>query len=118
MSELLKQGLEISVVGLGLTFAALGLLILMMVILERLFRPTSITGEEEASIPDRPTAETTEDEEIAAAIGVAIHYLKAQQVIDSSLGANLEKGQGAWWRRGQSDRFSRFPSKKTKEQLK
>ena len=38
MSQLLGQGLEISLVGMGLTFASLGLLVLVMVLLERAFR--------------------------------------------------------------------------------
>ncbi len=93
MSELLVQGLEISVLGMGLTFAALGLLILAMVLLERLFREgdEEKVGSTAVSLPPEPI-----EEEIAAAIAAAITHWQAEET--AVLGANLQKPHSPWWR--------------------
>ena len=96
MAELVNQGLEISVLGMGLTFAALGLLILLMVLLERLFRPKPAAAVEPPLLTD-PVAAQTEEEEIAAAIGIALIYLQTQANERAALGSRLEAGRGAWW---------------------
>ena len=92
MSELIKQGLEISVLGMGLTFAALGLLILAMVVLERLFREGS--EEEVASTAVSPPPEPIEAE-IAAAIAAALAHWQTEE--KTNLGANLQKPHSPWW---------------------
>ncbi|MFQ5419648.1 MAG: OadG family transporter subunit [Anaerolineae bacterium] len=99
MSELIKQGLEISVLGMGLTFAALGLLIVAMLLLERLFRE----GEEEALVVDTAvspltTPATENDAEIAAAIAAALAHWQAQP--QSSLGETLHQPRSRWWTHG------------------
>jgi len=93
MSELIKQGLEISVLGMGLTFAALGLLILTMVLLERLFREG--VEEQVASTAVSPPPEAIEAE-TAAAIAAAIAHWQAEET--AVLGANLQKPHSPWWR--------------------
>jgi len=88
------QGLWITVMGMGLVFLALGILVLAMMALERLFRPRAkgamaSGGAEESS---------TEEEEIAA-ITVALASLLAKkeaQVGNRQLGSALRDGPGSW----------------------
>ena len=101
MSDLLWQGLMISLIGIGLTFAALGLLVLVMMILERLTRETvSPTAdlEEDRLIREvvQPDSEADTEEEIAVAIAVAVAHFQAADIGRSSLGATLLNGPGAW----------------------
>jgi Na+-transporting methylmalonyl-CoA/oxaloacetate decarboxylase gamma subunit len=88
------QGLWITVVGMGLVFLALGILVLAMMALEGLFRPrvkgVMATGAVEGPSP--------EEEEIAA-IAVALASLLAKKetpVRDRQLGSALEDGPGSW----------------------
>ncbi len=97
MNELIWQGLQVSVLGMGLTFAALGLLILAMMALERLFRVP-----EEADSPEVIALSISEEDEVAVAIAVALNHLQAQDRDRSDLGAELEAGRGAWWQNNQS----------------
>jgi Na+-transporting methylmalonyl-CoA/oxaloacetate decarboxylase gamma subunit len=99
VSDLLIRGLEISLIGMGLTFAALGLLIGTMVLLERLFRPASATVEKRPRLPPSPTREVSEEEEIAAAIAIALAYFERGESEGNSLGATLELGRSQWWGR-------------------
>ena len=98
----LAQGLVLSIIGMTITFAALGLLILTIVALNRIFRPRPSVADEEpretrilsSSIRD------TEDEEIVAAIAVAL-ALRSLNVSESGLGSALESGRGPWWVKSQ-----------------
>lgn len=113
MSDLLIKGLEISFLGMGLTFAALGLLILTMILLERGFRPKQAAADK--PVATAPVVEAAaagqEDEEIAAAIGVALAYLRHKQAKGrASLGETLTAGRGRWWAAGQAARAARFKS--------
>jgi sodium pump decarboxylase gamma subunit len=92
VSDLLWQGLIISFSGMGLTFLALGLLILTMIVLERVFRPQ----------PERVPAEADQpagvDDEIVAAIAVALARARPTEAGRSdSLGATLQNETGRWW---------------------
>jgi sodium pump decarboxylase gamma subunit len=101
------QGLNLSILGLFFTFSALGIFILIMVILKRVypFKPEAEGNEEgegageEGSQPGVEavtiSAAGCEDEEIAAAIAVAIQYFRSRR--EESLGANLLSGRGRWW---------------------
>lgn len=103
MSEF-NQGLIISIVGLLITFTALGVFILVMVVLKKLFpfkeqKNEKGEAEDEETYEDETTlslAENTssEEEEIAAAIG-AITILRSQQ--SNQLGATLLEGPGRYW---------------------
>lgn len=100
----MMQGLNLSITGISLTFAALGILILAMILLERIFR-TRRWIPEERELEETPIASThardTEDEEIAAAIAVALAHLRSLDVDRSGLGAALEAGHNQWWSMGQ-----------------
>ncbi len=80
--------------GMGLVFLALGILVLAMMTLERLFRPKA-----EGALVTRAAEEpSTEGEEIAA-IAVALASLltkKESQVGDRQLGSALRDGPGSW----------------------
>jgi len=107
MTDLLWQGLTISLIGMGLTFAALGLLILVMVLLERLTRHQTVPSatrqtQPVASPPARPTA----DEDVVAAIVIALAQVRSLDICRSGLGSTLEVGPGPWWRLGQTYQVS------------
>ena len=94
MDSTFLQGLWITVMGMGLVFLALGLLVLAMMALERLFRPRA----EGARATEAAEEPPTEEEEIVA-IAVALASLLAKkevQVGDSQLGSALGDGPGSW----------------------
>ena len=79
MSELLLQGLTISFIGISLTFAALGLLILAIIVLRRLFpvrKEEDTSASAESAAPGIPML-TTEEVQIVAAIAIALAYLRS-----------------------------------------
>lgn len=95
---LLGQGLIISLAGLTLTFAALGMLILIIIALEKLFPVRAIGGNE----PAREGAASIEsgddiNSEIAAAIAVALAVLQRGENDRNVLGGTLTAGRGRWW---------------------
>ena len=93
------QGLSLSAVGMGMTFAVLGLLILAMVALERIFRTRRLIPEER-SAEEAPASGSlvrdTQEEEIVAAIAVALAHLRSLDMSRSGLGEALEAGRGPW----------------------
>lgn len=94
------QGLNLTVLGLTLTFAALGLFILVIVVLERAFRARALVPEEreprEITV-DSTLPQDTEDEEVVAAITIALSHLRSLDICRSELGSALEAGHGAYW---------------------
>ena len=102
MSEF-GQGLSLSGIGILITFSALGILILLILILKALF-PTRGDGHEvsrPAEIP--PTATDLDREELrkkAAAAGVVVLLSNRSIARKSRLGSELEKPVGKWWQRG------------------
>ncbi len=100
MSEL-SQGLVVSALGISITFFALALFILVMIVLQKLF-PAEQVGEQAVEEVGTPAGtieivdETVvEEEEVAVAIAVAIACLKQRR--QSQLGAALSQGRGPWW---------------------
>ena len=97
-----SQGLVVSVVGLLVTFLALGVFILVMVVLQKLFPYREEAAEQSSGEPSdgiepaSTIAESTsnEEEEIAAAI-TAVAYLRSQH--SSQLGSALLEGPGRYW---------------------
>jgi Na+-transporting methylmalonyl-CoA/oxaloacetate decarboxylase gamma subunit len=92
----INQGLTISLLGLLLTFFALGVFVLIMYVLQWLFPPQL---EEKGSLEEQPAlieASGAEDETIvAAAISVALSYLRDLE--QSKIGETLAAGRGPWW---------------------
>ena len=102
MSELM-QGLNISIIGLLITFFTLGVFILLMIVLQRIFPPKAEAQAEEAEKAepvvqielDQASSQLDEEGAVAAAIAAAVSYFQAAN--QPSLGANLEGGRGHWW---------------------
>jgi len=103
--DLIIQGVMIGVIGMAILFAAMGLLIVAMVVLERLFRerkakPVKTTPSERTATSS--LQRETKDEEIVAAIVTALVYLRSLEICDSGLGATLETGPSRWWFEGRA----------------
>ncbi|MBI5053526.1 MAG: OadG family protein [Chloroflexi bacterium] len=93
MSEI-TQGLIVSAFGLGITFAALTLIIIVISLLKRIFQSKE---EVEVEIESASAGVEVSEEEVAAAIAVALSHIRSSHP-PTSLGASLESGRGAWWR--------------------
>jgi sodium pump decarboxylase gamma subunit len=103
----IMQGLQVSVLGLLITFLALGVFILVMVLLQRFF-PGQEEEIEEAADPAEEipvlTIETTDESEegaVVAAIAAAVQHIHPSQ--SSQLGASLAEGKGNWWTARRAD---------------
>lgn len=100
MSDL-AQGLEVSLLGIIITFVALGVFILIMVVLQRLFPAKEAVENGEEQAPEEPVAapvetSASEDEQaVIAAIAAAVGFLRAQNRAD--LGGGLHEGRSGWW---------------------
>ena len=94
MDSTFLQGLWITGVGMGLVFLALGILVLAMMALERLFRRKA-----EGALATGAAEEPSTEEEEIVAIAVALASLltkKEAQVGDRQLGSALRGGPGSW----------------------
>ncbi len=95
------QGLEVSVLGILVTFLALGVFILIMIVLQRLFPGESEEKQNDEQVQDAQPASmveaaaSDEDSEVIAAIAAALNFFNSHS--QSSLGASLEKGRSEWW---------------------
>ncbi|WP_322509672.1 OadG family transporter subunit [Anaerolinea sp.] len=94
------QGLTVSVLGILITFIALGVFILIMIVLQRLFpyREEEEEQAETAQIETRQPAEETavsQDGEIVAAIAAAVAYLRLRA--NPQLGNSFQEGRSRWW---------------------
>ena len=101
MSDM-AQGLTISVVGILITFFSLGVFILIMVLLQRIFpaaaKQVEEAEEDQAAMQvelDQEGEIIGEDQAAVAAIMVAIKYFQTES--QPVLGINLEAGRGRWW---------------------
>ena len=105
MSDLILQGLAISIIGISLTFAALGILILMMWLLVRLFpvkKENNRVSRPVQPVKSDASRRSVEEEQIAAAIAAALSYFRAQDLERSGLGETLETPPAPWWVMGQA----------------
>jgi sodium pump decarboxylase gamma subunit len=108
----IMQGLSISIVGLLITFTALGIFILIMIVLQRIFPPKP-QKEEEENGPEsvieiyqrQDTYQADNDQAVIAAISAAISHFQTNK--KSNLGANLIGGHGRWWVAGQRGRIEK-----------
>lgn len=102
MSEL-EQGLSLSGIGILITFSALGILILLILILKAFF-PVRGTDLEVSRLGETPPTRIDPDREElrkkAAAAGVAVLLSKRAFTGKGGLGSELEKPVGQWWQRG------------------
>jgi len=105
LSELIWQGLQLSVAGLGLTFTGLGILIGAIFLIRELFKDQPAPPPaQEVKPPSSATDRSAQaNEEVVAAIAVALAHLQKVSLSQGRLGKSLEKGRGAWWFRGQAE---------------
>jgi sodium pump decarboxylase gamma subunit len=92
------QGLNVSILGLTITFMALGVLILVMVGLQKLFpAKEEKTEQPEAEMPVLvvETAEPSEEGAIVAAIAAAVIFARGSG--RAQLGETLAQPRGNWW---------------------
>ncbi len=92
----LAQGLSISVMGILITFASLGVLILVMIVLRELFAPRA-TQQASRPVGAGEGAPQAEDDAAAVAAATAVAFLKDRQRQRAALGKLLETPQGRWW---------------------
>ena len=108
MGSTFLQGLWITVVGMSLVFLALGILVLAMIVLDRLFRPKAEGALATGGAPEEPS---TEEEIVAIAVALASLLTKQEAPVgDRQLGAALGDGLGSWSvvGRGQQLRMGRI----------
>jgi len=103
------QGVTLLVVGMAILFAAMALLILAMVLLDRIFRTRKLIPEEQEPGEVELTSRRSEieDEEVVAAIAIALAHVRAAEIGRSGLGTALEAGRGGWWTSGRSQQRGR-----------
>lgn len=101
MNELIEQGLMLSAAGITLTFAGLGLLVLVMILLQRFFSPQPKAGVTASPAESAPLPSTSPPKDEVAAIVAALAYLSAEDDTAGTLGALLQSGHGRYWSRGQ-----------------
>ena len=100
MDNIILEGLSISLTAMLLTFLSLGLFILVMVVLQRLF-PAGSEMETAETAPEAldenvdPCGSSEEEAAVVAAIAAAVSYVRAQT--QAGLGDNLRQGRGGWW---------------------
>lgn len=96
--DIVSQGLQFSVIGLISIFLFMFLFWGIMALLPKIFpdkEEGEDTGKDEPVVQAVVETESSEDEEIVAAIAAALAYLRTTG--ESKLGARLEEGRGAWW---------------------
>lgn len=97
MNEL-NQGLALSGIGILITFSALGILILLILLLKFLFPNRNMDPVNKVQSDPDPSREDLLKH--AAAAGVAILIKGNQPARRGSLGDLLEKPVGQWWQKG------------------
>ena len=100
MEPIILEGLSISLTAMLLTFLSLGLFILVMVVLQRMFPAESESADTEVvvkALDDNtdPCGPSEEEAAVVAAITAAVSYVRAQT--QAGLGDNLKQGRGGWW---------------------
>ncbi len=101
MSENFAAGLSISISGILITFLALGIFILVMVLLQRLFPSKEAAASSEQAIimiEEQPVLlekVEEEDEDLPVIFATAISHFRSKA--QSSLGTSLMDGKSGWW---------------------
>jgi hypothetical protein len=99
----ISQGLTLSAFGLSMAFVSMGLFILLIVSLKKIF-PYKQDGQEMVEQPDPDSAmvveqiDVEEENRIVAAIALAICQISTPRT--SGLGSALENPPSPWWHAG------------------
>ena len=98
-------GLEVSVLGLLITFAALGVFILIILALKALFRAEPAKTEVPEAVEEAPVVVEVQtpdaESEVVAAIAAALMAVRTAR--SASLGQSLQHGRGSWWAAQRAD---------------
>jgi sodium pump decarboxylase gamma subunit len=104
LDNVITQGLALSVVGLVVAFAFMGLFILTMVVLQKLFpvkkaEPEATPVEVEApAIPAAVSASVEEEDDELGMVAAAVAAVASLRSLNQSkLGDALASGRGSWW---------------------
>ena len=97
MTTPLLEGLNVSILGLLITFLALGVFILIMIVLQKIFPSQEESPEtmEETPVLSIETDDKSEEGAVIAAIAAAAAYARSKG--RSQLGAALSQSKGSWW---------------------
>ena len=96
--NIIGQGLTLSGIGIIITFSALGLLILVIWLLKKLF-PADQPGQEVyPSREKHPPSDRERQRKIAAASAAAL-IMREKSEQNMNLGKVLETPPGEWWKR-------------------
>ncbi|MBI3159129.1 MAG: hypothetical protein HYZ26_05985 [Chloroflexi bacterium] len=98
----LEQGLFLSALGMGLTFAALAVVILLILLLQGLF-PARRPVHKPIHAPRYAAAERERQAAIAAAVWYLSTQMQARSKVDAALGQRLESGPGPYWQSSRMD---------------
>jgi len=91
-------GLSLSGIGILVTFSALGILILLILLLKWIFPVRKADQEGAGTSKDIDVRETLKEQ--AAAVAVAALLDQQKGIRKSNLGALLEEPINNWWKRG------------------
>ncbi len=97
MNSDIGQALILSAFGIGTTFAALGVLVLITILLKRIFPVKSALPEEKEMPEIQVSGQAGVPNEQVAAIAATWWYVAQQQTAE--LGKRLEQPRGRWWQR-------------------
>ncbi len=100
-TQILLQGLSISISGLLITFLSLGTFILVISLLQRIFPARTQKDNTISATVSDTQGDASNELEIAAAISAALYYWRARQ--KSALGKDLENGRGPFWSTAQNN---------------
>jgi Na+-transporting methylmalonyl-CoA/oxaloacetate decarboxylase gamma subunit len=96
-----SAGLQVSLLGLIVTFVALGVFILIILALKALFpaeRPSKRAVVQQVDVIETSAVEDDDEGEVVAAIAAALAYARVGQGNRStSLGQSLQEGRSSWW---------------------
>jgi Na+-transporting methylmalonyl-CoA/oxaloacetate decarboxylase gamma subunit len=100
------QGIYVTVIGMGLVFFSLGILLLAMIALERLFRPDSFSSPGVVAPPPKEVSKGEEEKVAAIAVAIASALAEADsvgsteltevRVEGAELGAGLREKTSPW----------------------
>lgn len=103
--ENIMLGVEIFILGMVILFAALGLVVVFISVLDRLFPARRAAPQTLEPVPSEPEPQVDSQrlEEMAVAMAVAICLVeREEELVQPGLGERLEQPHGPWWSRGEA----------------
>jgi Na+-transporting methylmalonyl-CoA/oxaloacetate decarboxylase gamma subunit len=94
--DTISQGLVLSGIGLLVAFISMASFILIIVVLQIIFPPRAVSGED-AEEDSSEIEQAEEDEEGSIIVAIAAALISARASAHSELGKSLEAGRSGWW---------------------